>query len=319
MKPLQNRRIFEEHRLALQQKFADGMEVYFRRDFRIVKSYPLLFERRAREPLYTMILYEHHCLKDMHYRRRNAAFFSMEVIWEGSLSVRLDDRMYLLEPGDCLLIHPYVDAELLTGPAGFCVKTSLVIDGVLRDAAISAFGLEKRDVLTRPDWNELRVLIQSLKELCAEPGKNQDEKNGQLTYRLFQLFLHPAETTGAFQRISGAAEYLEKHFAEPVSMTALAEMCGCSRMHLIRCFKQMHGISPYRMLTEIRMREAVRLLLMERSLSVKEVAERVGYARPLNFSAEFRKRFGVSPRAYRSLSPEDEIKCADPAENFLCP
>lgn len=102
-------------------------------------------------------------------------------------------------------------------------------------------------------------------------------------------------------------------------MTALAEMCGCSRMHLIRCFKQMHGISPYRMLTEIRMREAVRLLLMERSLSVKEVAERVGYARPLNFSAEFRKRFGVSPRAYRSLSPEDEIKCADPAENFLCP
>ena len=255
----------------------------------------------------------------MHYRRRNAAFFSMEVIWDGSLSVRLDDRMYLLEPGDCLLIHPYVDAELLTGPAGFCVKTSLVIDGVLRDAAIAAFGLEKRDVLTRPDWNELRVLIQSLKELCAEPGKNQDEKNGQLTYRLFQLFLHPAETTGAFQRISGAAEYLEKHFAEPVSMTALAEMCGCSRMHLIRCFKQMHGISPYRMLTEIRMREAVRLLLMERSLSVKEVAERVGYARPLNFSAEFRKRFGVSPRAYRSLSPEDEIKCADPAENFLCP
>ncbi len=181
MKPLQNRRIFEEHRLALQQKFADGMEVYFRRDFRIMKSYPLLFERRAREPLYTMILYEHHCLKDMHYRRRNAAFFSMEVIWDGSLSVRLDDRMYLLEPGDCLLIHPYVDAELLTGPAGFCVKTSLVIDGVLRDAAIAAFGLEKRDVLTRPDWNELRVLIQSLKELCAEPGKNQDEKNGQLT------------------------------------------------------------------------------------------------------------------------------------------
>lgn len=50
-------------------------------------------------------------------------------------------------------------------------------------------------------------------------------------------------------------------------------------------------------------REAVRLLLTDSQLSVKEIAARTGYARPLNFSAEFRKRFGCSPRMYRKRKP----------------
>ena len=49
----------------------------------------------------------------------------------------------------------------------------------------------------------------------------------------------------------------------------------------------------------LRLKNAVRLLLNEPRLSIKEVAARVGYAGALHFSAEFRRQYGISPRAYR--------------------
>ena len=41
-------------------------------------------------------------------------------------------------------------------------------------------------------------------------------------------------------------------------------------------------------------------LLHEAGIPVCEIAERVGYAKPSQFSADFRKRFGVLPREYRT-------------------
>lgn len=302
MKAVQSRRIFEEHKLALQEKLNDGAEIYYRRDCRNTRIWPLLFQRTVKEPLYTMILYEQHALRDLHYRRKNAGFFSLEIVWEGTLYVRQNERMYLLEPGDCFLMQPLSDVEWVTGQSGFCIKTSIAISGSLLASALTGFGLDKTDVLSFQDWNALRLLIQRMKELSEDSGRSSEQENGVLTYRLFQLLSHPAEKA-PFQKIAGIAEYMEKHFDEPLTLDGLAGRCGCSKMYLIRCFRKIYGTSPYRMLSSIRMREAVRLLLTDSQLSVKEIAARTGYARPLNFSAEFRKRFGCSPRMYRKRKP----------------
>ncbi len=307
MKPVQNRRIFERHRPSLQQRLENGAEFYYHSDCRETRIYPLLFQRSVREPLFTMILYELHALQEMHYRRRNADFFSLEVIWSGSLHVRQNERMFLLEPGDCFLIQPNSDAEELTGPDGFCIKTSIAVSGTLLLSALKSFGLDKTDVLTRLNWDELHLLLQQLKELSAITDRNTEQENGRLTYRLFQILQHPAEQSAPFQRIIGTAEWMEQHYDEPLNLEFLARRCGCSRNHLIRCFRKIHGVSPYQMLTAIRMREAARLLLTDRALSIKEIAARTGYAAPLNFSAEFRKRFGLSPREYRKARPDQLI------------
>jgi len=303
MKTVQNRRIFEEHKLALQQKLEGGGEIYYRRDFRNTRIWPLLFQCSVKEPLYTMILYEQHALRDLHYRRKNADFFSLEIVWEGTLYARQNERMYLLEPGDCFLMQPLSDAEWVTGPSGFCIKTSIAVSGSLLISALSGFGIDKTDILSSPDWSGLRLLIQRIKELSEESGLSSEQENGVLTYRLFQLLQHPLEKKAPFQKIAGIAEYMESHFGEPLSLDGLANRCGCSKMYLIRCFRKIYGTSPYQMLSSIRMQEAVRLLLTDRQLSIKEIAARTGYARPLNFSAEFRKRFGCSPRMYREREP----------------
>lgn len=93
-------------------------------------------------------------------------------------------------------------------------------------------------------------------------------------------------------------DYMESHLEEKLSRELLARRCGCSVPALIRLFRTSLDSSPYRVLTRLRMQRAVRLLV-ERELSVKEIAARVGYDNALNFSTEFRKRYGVPPSAYR--------------------
>lgn len=53
------------------------------------------------------------------------------------------------------------------------------------------------------------------------------------------------------------------------------------------------------MLIEFRMKAAAEILRREQEISIKEVTAMVGYQNALNFSTEFRKYFGMSPREYQ--------------------
>jgi AraC-like DNA-binding protein len=68
---------------------------------------------------------------------------------------------------------------------------------------------------------------------------------------------------------------------------------------------QQHGLSFQRLLDGARKRDSMRLL-EDPALSVEQVAQRVGYSDPANFTRAFRKWTGASPSAYRSdqLRPE---------------
>lgn len=63
-------------------------------------------------------------------------------------------------------------------------------------------------------------------------------------------------------------------------------------------FRDVVGDSPIRVWSRLRMHQAKNLLL-ESSLSVKEIAARTGYGRQHEFARAFKKQFGVSPSEWR--------------------
>lgn len=75
-----------------------------------------------------------------------------------------------------------------------------------------------------------------------------------------------------------------------------AQLCTSSRTLKRRL--QEHGLSFQQLLDESRHRDSMRLL-ENRALSVEEVAARVGYSSPANFSRAFRKWTGQTPGAFR--------------------
>ena len=73
---------------------------------------------------------------------------------------------------------------------------------------------------------------------------------------------------------------------------------GISSDHFSRIFRKYFGVSPKRYLMEQRYQRA-RELLSEENIAVAEVAKQVGVDDSSLFVAQFRKRFGLTPQAYR--------------------
>jgi AraC family transcriptional regulator len=94
------------------------------------------------------------------------------------------------------------------------------------------------------------------------------------------------------------AAYLEEKLAEPISLATLAEVVRLSPYHFARAFKQSFGMPPHRYHMNLRIACAKTLLAMP-TVSVTEVAFRVGFSEASAFTAAFRRCAGRTPTEYR--------------------
>ncbi|MCS7464106.1 AraC family transcriptional regulator [Paenibacillus doosanensis] len=99
--------------------------------------------------------------------------------------------------------------------------------------------------------------------------------------------------------VSQAIRYLRERYKEPITLDTLADMLECSPRQLLRLFKERMNASPIDYLIRIRMERAKERLLGA-GLTVKEIAESVGYADSYYFSRLFKKFEGMSPAAYKA-------------------
>ena len=99
--------------------------------------------------------------------------------------------------------------------------------------------------------------------------------------------------------ISEIMDYLDKNYAEPITLESVAERFHMSQSAFSRFFKEEAGISPLKYLLCRRLGEA-QSLLMNTDLSIGEVGSMVGYYDSSHFSATFRKHTGLTPSQYRN-------------------
>ncbi|HKO47869.1 MAG TPA: AraC family transcriptional regulator [Polyangiaceae bacterium] len=100
------------------------------------------------------------------------------------------------------------------------------------------------------------------------------------------------------ERLECARRLLLEHIDAPPSLPELARHVGLNEVKLKTGFRALFGTSAFAYLRAQRM-ERARRLLVQRGLSVTEVALRVGYANPSKFASAFRKHFGFPPSALR--------------------
>lgn len=98
-------------------------------------------------------------------------------------------------------------------------------------------------------------------------------------------------------RLQRAREILIERIDSPPSLIELARQVGLNDYKLKRGFRELFGTTVFGYLHSRRMEQAQQLLL-QKQMKVTEVAYAVGYASLPSFSTAFRKRFGVSPKAY---------------------
>jgi transcriptional regulator GlxA family with amidase domain len=97
---------------------------------------------------------------------------------------------------------------------------------------------------------------------------------------------------------------MDREYAQPLDVEALARGVNLSAGHISREFKRAYGESPYSYLMTRRVERAM-ALLRRGDLSVTEVCFEVGYQSLGTFSTRFAELVGMPPSTYRRDAAED--------------
>ena len=97
---------------------------------------------------------------------------------------------------------------------------------------------------------------------------------------------------------------MDRDFAEPLDVPALAAEALMSVGHFHRSFREAYGETPYQHLMTRRVERAA-ALLRRGDLTVTEVCMEVGCTSLGSFSARFTELMGVTPSDYRARSHEE--------------
>lgn len=91
--------------------------------------------------------------------------------------------------------------------------------------------------------------------------------------------------------------FIRDNLHRPIAIRELAELAGMSEKYLIRVFKMTVGITPGQYMQQIRMNRA-REYVHRRTLTVKQIAELLGYPDPYTFSKAFKKYYRTPPSRF---------------------
>jgi len=103
---------------------------------------------------------------------------------------------------------------------------------------------------------------------------------------------------------------IDRDYAQPLDVEALARGAGMSAGHLSREFRRAFGESPYSYLMTRRIERAMALLRIG-ELSVTEVGLTVGCRSLGTFTTRFTELVGVSPGAFRRAALATAVCCPD--------
>jgi AraC-like DNA-binding protein len=100
------------------------------------------------------------------------------------------------------------------------------------------------------------------------------------------------------RRMLRARDTMDRAFAEPLDVPALARVAHVSPAHFSRQFRSTFGETPHRYLQRRRVERAMELL-RETDRRVTEICLDVGFSSLGTFSRTFREIVGEPPSAYR--------------------
>ena len=240
-------------------------------------------------------------------QRHCNAEWEFHFIKKGSCRVYVDQKAYLLEAGQALLIAPgrYHQAKALDGKF-----ERFTLGFVLSAGVISRQLTEKTEAM--PAFIPGNDILHTIDRITAEAAGRSpysDAYSGALIcclavelLRSLEIGTHtvPKEIAAPDMLLTQQIDtYFEQHFADSCGETELAKQLHFSRRHLVRILKKHYGMSFREKLVSTRMDNAA-FLLRTTDLPVSTIAAEVGYGSESAFFKVFRRCYRLTPRQYRN-------------------
>ncbi len=106
------------------------------------------------------------------------------------------------------------------------------------------------------------------------------------------------------ERIKAMLQYIEAHYAEPLSAAQIAQSALVSESECLRCFRHTIGMPPLQYVRQLRLETAARLLRTGDG-RVGDIAARCGFGDASYFTKTFRAWKGCTPGDYRRIKTQE--------------
>lgn len=221
--------------------------------------------------------------------------FELIAVEEGEMDVTVDKKQYHLTSGKAVLVFPNQMHALHTPVTS---KHVLCIFSPQRIRAYSHIFLTKLPQchIFEPD----AFYIQSLHTL--HPDSSELQIKGVL-YSLCAVFDRSAVYIDRQEHredlLLRIFQFVENHYSEDCSLTALAADTSYHGVYLSRYFKQSTGISFTDHVNRYRVNEAA-YMLKNSGKKILEIAMECGFDSLRSFNRNFKSIMGMPPHAYRN-------------------
>ncbi len=246
-------------------------------------------------------------------------YYELYYLVSGERYYFVKDRTFYIKTGDLVLIPPHeLHKTTDTGVPGhervllyFTEDYMMPAGNSLRDVLNALFVNGPSVIpLTLPAQNQLEDLLQKMLTEVRERSVGFElALQGFLLQLLVNLtryqqyhqndlmdaFEHPSQI---HQKISEIVQYINQNFYDTLTLSILSERFYISPYYLSRIFKETTGFTFVEYLSNVRIKEAQKLLRDSR-WKVIQVAEKVGFGNIAHFGRVFKNITGKTPLQYR--------------------
>lgn len=235
-------------------------------------------------------------------------YFHMIYIVTSQCRIVAGDEVHMLQPGQCLLIPPRLEhsySNETDAPVEY-LEIKFSLPHMVSDMPM--LGEEVR-LSDKPLVGML--MEQVLKEYCTLGSLADESAAAYLSALLYALAdgdrareqpLRYVDTSSCSELTRRVIHYLEDHYAEELSLDALASAMGYNKSYLCVAFKKDTKTTILDCLNMIRIRRAAELLVYSEH-SLAQVAQLCGFASASNFNRVFLKYVGITPGQCRRAYP----------------
>ncbi|SDS44179.1 transcriptional regulator of bacillibactin transport [Paenibacillaceae bacterium GAS479] len=179
---------------------------------------------------------------------------------------------------------------------------------------------EKQEMFLCRPFSRCLLLLETLFRLKGSKDPlarlQCDIRFQELMWQLLQHRLAEPIGGGHASAVERTIGYIEKRYAETLSVEELAEVAGMERGRYTRQFKADTGRPPLDYVNEVRIERAQQMLLLTGD-RLSDIAQCSGFSNEYYFNRRFKGATGVSPGQYRRLYRSGARMFAPFLEDFL--
>ena len=223
---------------------------------------------------------------------------------EGKLRYRLDGRSVILSGNDVLIIPRGVSYFFETEDDAVYQKNVLYLMGMNVDDILETLGLRSMQPITLPTSDFLLNSFRAIYDLLSkkEP-ENMASAAGTAFSLLNYLSMNVKKNDAKPALLDMLKSRFSNNFSSRINLAGVAGEYGISAKTITRMFHTHVGMTPNQFRRSARNEMACRLLLTT-ELSIKEIADKLGYSSQFHFTNEFHRTNGVPPGVFRKKVAE---------------